>query len=940
VYSFFESINGKNIMRKIKIFVVVLFLFIFFIGFGKQFVSPTVSGQTNLTAPTGVVASDNAYSTKVGLNWDTIRGATSYRIFRNTTNNSDTATDIGTTAANFFFDATATANQNFFYWVRAENGANVSNFSQPDQGIRANGAGGGALNPPPPAPAANPMNATKAYLGKALFWEEQMSSTRTVSCGTCHTGGKGGSDPRSTAGNLSSTNPGFDNVYNTADDVVASPGVPLNNFDGTYTLSASYGMRSQVTPRKSPSYINAAYLPLLFWDGRATGTFTDPISNTILIPNGAALESQALGPPTSTVEMAHANRDWNAVAAQISTAKPLALAPTVPTGLQTWIGGRSYPELFLEAFGTAEVTPSRIAMAIATYERTQFADRTPFDLASAGVQPLTAQEQRGQGVFNQAQCNVCHAGNLFTDNTFRYIGLRPQNEDTGRFQVTANNNNLGEFRVPSLRNVEFRAPYMHDGKFATLEDVVAFYNRGGDFTAPNKPTNLIRPRGLSAQQQADLVAFLKRPLTDQRVSAQTAPFDRPVLYTESNRVPQVSGTGRNGSGNILPTVTAVEPPYVGNPSFTVGVSTALGSSQAVLVINDTDPGVGTTIPASGSFSRVQINLQGSGSGNGSGSVSLEIPDDASLVGRTFFGRWYVTDAGAANNFSVSQVFQFTVFGEASAPQRAKFSDFDGDGRTDVSVFRASEGNWYISNSSTGNAGATHFGLSGDKLVPADYDGDGKADIAVYRGGIWYLQRSRDGFTALQFGLADDKPQPGDYDGDGKDDVAVYRPSEGVWYIQESRDGFKALRFGLSSDRPVAADYDADGKTDIAVYRDGVWYIQGTTDGFRATQFGIAEDKPVVGDYDGNGKSDLAVWRPSTGVWYIMQTSPADFRAVPFGVSSDTPSPGDYDGDGKADLAVFRAAEGNWYIQQSASGATRTQNFGLSQDVSVPSSIVP
>ena len=183
-------------------------------------------------------------------------------------------------------------------------------------------------------------------------------------------------------------------------------------------------------------------------------------------------------------------------------------------------------------------------------------------------------------------------------------------------------------------------------------------------------------------------------LTDNRVRNELPPFDRPNLYTESNRVPVISGTGRAGTGGNVPQVMAIEPPFVGNPSFTVGVSNSLANAQAVLVINSTDPGVGAAIPANGSFARVQTQLSNTGNGAGYGSVSLAIPDNPALVGQTFFGRWYITDPAAANGFSVSQVFQFTIFGESSSANSNAHVDFDGDGKTDISIFRPSAGEWW------------------------------------------------------------------------------------------------------------------------------------------------------------------------------------------------------------------------------------------------------
>lgn len=269
------------------------------------------------------------------------------------------------------------------------------------------------------------------------------------------------------------------------------------------------------------------------------------------------------------------------------------------------------------------------------------------------------------------------------------------------------------------------------------------------------------------------------------------------------------------------------------------------------------------------------------------------------------------------------------------------SSFEGDVKSDVAVFRPSDGTWYSLDSSNGAFRASAFGTNGDKIAPGDYDGDGKTDYAVFRPseGNWYIQRSTAGFTALHFGLPGDVPVQGDYDGDLKTDVAVYRSSEGNWYMQRSTAGFGAIHFGISSDKPAQADYDADGKTDVAVFRpsEGNWYLLQSTAGFTAFHFGVTEDRPVQGDYDGDGKADAAVFRPSEGNWYMLQST-AGFTGLHFGLGTDIPAPADFDGDGKTDVGVFRPSEGNWYMMQSTAGFGAV-HFGSPGDVPVPGGYV-
>jgi uncharacterized delta-60 repeat protein len=281
---------------------------------------------------------------------------------------------------------------------------------------------------------------------------------------------------------------------------------------------------------------------------------------------------------------------------------------------------------------------------------------------------------------------------------------------------------------------------------------------------------------------------------------------------------------------------------------------------------------------------------------------------------------------------------------AATPAQILF-DYDGDGRSDVSVFRPSTNRWYLFLSGNNTVAEQTFGIAGDVVAPADYDGDGKTDIAIFRpsnGNWWYLSSVDGGQKNYQWGASGDIPRPGDFDGDGKADFIIFRPSENNWYRTTATGSVSIVNFGTAGDKPVTGDFDGDGKSDVAIYRPSTgtwWYRSSINNAQIATQFGISTDIPVAADFDGDGKTDLAVYRASSGTWYIQNSGNGQATIVNFGLAEDKPVAADYDGDGKADIAVFRPSTGIWYVLRSTAGFTALQ-FGISNDTPTPNAFVP
>ncbi len=235
----------------------------------------------------------------------------------------------------------------------------------------------------------------------------------------------------------------------------------------------STGIGKQVGPRNSPTVMNTAYATSMFWDGRA-----------------ASLEEQATGPVENPIEMGHQMADL------------VLQLDKIP----------EYHERFQKVFGTP-VTKEGFAKAIAAFERTILVGNSPYDRFKAGdANALTEAQKRGLALFEKVGCADCHTPPLFSDYEFHNagVGMDKPKPDPGRKEVTKKDEDMGAFRVPSLRNVADTAPYFHDGSAKTLEEAVALMAAGGKDNPHRSPDfDTVRQAKITPEQQKDLVEFLK-----------------------------------------------------------------------------------------------------------------------------------------------------------------------------------------------------------------------------------------------------------------------------------------------------------------------------------------------------------------------------------------------------------------------------------------------
>jgi cytochrome c peroxidase len=461
-------------------------------------------------------------------------------------------------------------------------------------------------------------------LGKALYWDVQVGSDGATACASCHA--TAGAD-----GRLANVlHPGPNGLFeaggvvapgqvwngasiNTFDDRVASPGVHAATFAAldpdpnqaaelcTLVPVPPFMTERQVTQRHTPTVFGAVFFRQLFWDGRASHRFNgkNPFgaSGNSLEPafvdhDGASLASQAVGPPTSHIEMACAGRPFNGaggLGAKLLARTPLGQQLVDPTDAvlgalsRAPLKGltRGYPQMIEEAFGAtlaaqaADQFSRLFGQAIQAYEATLIPSQTPFDRFLDGDDnAMTPAERAGWDLFRgRLGCTNCHQGTELSDATvsfrklvnrttnldggdlgFHNVGVRPTAEDLGRadtgpggqpFSESGGMADRGAFKTPQLRNVGLTAPYMHNGGLSTLEEVVDFYAMGGAFANPEKSSR-VQPFTVTVQERDEVVIFLRHALTDCRVEKRRAPFDHPELALPDGTV--VAAVGADGVG--------------------------------------------------------------------------------------------------------------------------------------------------------------------------------------------------------------------------------------------------------------------------------------------------------------------------------------------------------------------------------------------------------
>jgi len=238
-------------------------------------------------------------------------------------------------------------------------------------------------------------------------------------------------------------------------------------------------------------------------------------------------------------------------------------------------------------------------------------------------------------------------------------------------------------------------------------------------------------------------------------------------------------------------------------------------------------------------------------------------------------------------------------------------DYNGDGTSDIAIFRPQAGLWAIRGISR-----LYYGPSSALTISGDYNGNGTTDVAVFipSSGLWAARS----ISRVYYGSEADIPIPGDYNGDGTANVGIFRSSSGLWSVRS----ITRVYFGSSQDSPVPGDWNGDGTADPGIFREssGLWAIRDIS----RVYFGGSGDSVVPGDYNGDGACDFGIFRGSSGLWAIRSIS-----RVYYGSLINQLVPADYTGDGRDDFGLFRETSGLWAVK----GITRIY-YGANGDVPV------
>jgi hypothetical protein len=405
---------------------------------------------------------------------------------------------------------------------------------------------------------------------------------------------------------------------------------------------------------------------------------------------------------------------------------------------------------------------------------------------------------------------------------------------------------------------------------------------------------------------------------------------------------------------------------------------SLGRGSCVITLNTAETQISATCEYSGLSSGL---ISGHIHGNAAPGVNAGIlfnfnPPTGSTSGTFNAGPFNVTPAQVASMraklFYVNLHTTNFPGGEIRGQVKIQTTpyDNDGDGRTDIRVYRPSAFTTYGINSINNTLFANIFGFAGESPVfvssaSDDYDGDGRGDIVLTRVSgsniVWrILQTGSNSVREMFWGLSTDREMPADYDGDGKTDIAVYRSSNAFWYVmQSSNNQLRAENWGSAGNLPIIGDFDKDGRNDFTIVRgvtgSGVgWFTRRSSDGGLTLSFWGGAPAPggdfifpnVQVDIDGDGIQDRMVVRDpnaptenpanNTGdqmTYFIQRSSNNTAFVLPFGLDTDARFFGDYDGDGRTDLVARRNIGGQliWFIYQSSNAQTRVVNFGSTGD---------